>query len=395
MEKIIRKYSRLIDKNEDFDKISAVEEVIVDSFDEAINEENFYSLPIKNILDCFTLDDCIRILSCLEHCPICTKLNELYREELQLAERDYEHEISEMKKEIKDLNKRKTESVFSPVTEKPRNFIENIHFAARIGNLASVQYLFEVMHVNVEEKDESGFTPLYYATMKGCLLVVKYLIEHCRVKIEEKTKDGKTLVNIAALYCSGEVLKYYIEECHANPKTISKMALHYACDRNNTDVVKYLIEKCGIKVNAKDTDRNTPFIISTMKNHIDVAKLLFNEYNADVEAINKSGNNALHYAVANNNLEFVKFLIETCKAKIDIKSANGDTPLLIACQKGYLPVVKYLLVNCKAKVNVSNISMRTPLHYIQSILLSKEKQKLMSKICMLQLHYFMHQSTEN
>ena len=136
-----------------------------------------------------TLEECIKILSTFEQCPICQRTCELFKEEKDLPERDFEHENETLKKEIETLKKKtkETKTYFPPVTEKPSDFESNICEAAKEGKLTSVQYLVEQCHANVETKSNNGRTPINYASLNGHLEVVKYLYETCHAKITNKT----------------------------------------------------------------------------------------------------------------------------------------------------------------------------------------------------------------
>ena len=92
-----------------------------------------------------------------------------------------------------------------------------------------------------------------------------------------------------------------------------KTPLHIAAERNQLDVVKYLIEK-GASIDLKDKNNETP----------------------------------LHIAVLNGNLEIVKCLIEN-GAKIDPKNDKNQTPLFIAVRKDDRDVVDFLTRTKKRK----------------------------------------------
>ena len=56
-----------------------------------------------------TLEECIKILSKFEHCPLCRRMNELCQENRKLPELDYEHEICDLKKEINKIKNKEEE----------------------------------------------------------------------------------------------------------------------------------------------------------------------------------------------------------------------------------------------------------------------------------------------
>ena len=125
-----------------------------------------------------TFDECINTISKFTKCPLCRRIGELHEDNRKLSDRDYEHEIEELKKENEELKKSK-KTHFERVTEKPLDFESDIHKAAEKGKLTSVQYLVEQCHSNVEAKDNKGSTPIMFASYNDRLEVVKYLYEEC------------------------------------------------------------------------------------------------------------------------------------------------------------------------------------------------------------------------
>jgi hypothetical protein len=249
---LIMKLALLLKEDGDKAKVKVVEECIVESIEEVIEEELFFSLPTKEIIKIIkksdisdaetysniiskmsetkggwaslilnfveakeaTLEECIKIVSSLKCSPVCIRLGELYREELNKPEIDYEYEIIQLKKEIEKLNKQKP-AVFKPIPKEPIFFESDIHKAALAGNLESVQYLIEQRHVSVEKKDYEGWTPLHYASRNGKIDVVKYLVEQCHAKVRMKTNSGRTPLQIASMNFQDNVVEYLRNKCSA------------------------------------------------------------------------------------------------------------------------------------------------------------------------------------
>ena len=283
MKKVVSKLTKLLNEGENREKIDVFEDVLVESIDETIAEENFYSLPTNEILTILqksdiesiellssivtkmsekkgkesplllnvidpknaTFDECINIISNFTNCPLCKRIGQLHDDDKRLPVIDYEHEIEELKREKDELKKPKKASSkkthFVRVTEKPSDFESNIHSAARDGKLTSVQYLVEQCHANVEAKDNDGCTPIIYASENGHLEVVKYLYEECHANVEAKVEKGffagRTPIICASYYGYLEVVKYLVEVCHA---TITDEAISKA---RNDEIERYLQSK--------------------------------------------------------------------------------------------------------------------------------------------------------
>ena len=311
---------KFINKGGSKDKVKTTEESVVDEGKEIYKKESFYELPTNEILKIVgkndiedvellcevisrtceskreesilllnvikreeaTIEECIKILLKFKYCPLCQRMNELFNENKDLVERDYEYEIEELKKEIEEL---KNKTFFSPATERPPDLENNICKAADKGKLTSIKYLFEQCHVNVETKDNFGCTPLNIASSNGQLEIVKYLYEICHADVETKDKFGCTPISLASSNGQLEVIKYLFEQCHADVET-------------------------------KDKNWRTPIYIASSNGHLKIVKYLYETCHANVETRDNYGNTPINRASQNGQLEVVKYLYETCHAKI-------------------------------------------------------------------------------
>ena len=204
---LISKLKTLVEESGSKEIMEGYEDVISEEIEKYVKEEKFYELPTNEIFQIIgksdigdigdidflceviskihkkkgkestlllnvvkreeaTLEECIKILSTFEQCPICQRTCELFNEDKDLPERDFEHENETLKKEIETLKKKtkETKTYFPPVTEKPSDFESDICEAAEEGKLTSVQYLVEQCHADVETKDDDGRTPINYAS---------------------------------------------------------------------------------------------------------------------------------------------------------------------------------------------------------------------------------------
>jgi len=108
----------------------------------------------------------------------------------------------------------------------------SIHDAAKAGNIELInQHL--AAGVNVNSKDEIGFTPLHYIASGGQLEIAKLLIDN-GANVDAKDLDGGTPLHVAT------------------------QAMNYGDDRGpRTEIVKLLVLK-GANVNAINNKSETP-----------------------------------------------------------------------------------------------------------------------------------------
>ena len=142
MEKVINKLCCYIEEKDE-ENAALIEDMIADSFEEAINEESFYSLPMKNILnitkkcsndnkevyktliertcevkgeesalllyyinpDMNSLNDYIDIISSFSQSPVLQNITKLFKDDINQTERDYEYELEKLKRSNEELKK--------------------------------------------------------------------------------------------------------------------------------------------------------------------------------------------------------------------------------------------------------------------------------------------------
>ena len=369
---VISKLKTLIEEGRGKAKRAAYEDVIIEEIEDYVKEEMFYELPTKEILKIIEksefddvellyelisrmssskgkestlllnvikreeadFEECIKILSKFEHSQICQRTGELFTEENQLPEKDFEEEIEKLKKENQELRNKINEKkiCFLPVTEKPSDFENNICTAAEEGKLTSVQYLIEQCHADAETKDGRGFTPINLASQNGHLDIVRYLYEKCHANVE--TKDTHSQYT----------------------------PMNWASYEGHLDVVKYLHETCHADVEAGDSYGDTPINSASYGGQLEVVKYLYETCHANVEAIGQYGNTSLCWASKAGRFEVIEYLINTCHANIEIKNEDGDTPSSIASKYGYIETAKYIEA-CKFEQTLDSVSSTTYDYY--------------------------------
>ena len=118
-------------------------------------------------------------------------------------------------------------------------------------------------------------------------------------------------------------------------------ALHYACFYGHLHIVKYLMEKCGTNVAAKNNGR-TALHVTCKFGHLEIAQYLIKNFNVDIEAKDNFGIAALHFASYYGHLDIVQYLVEKCDADIASTTIWGATACEIAADNDESAVIDYL-----------------------------------------------------
>ena len=318
---VIAKLSSILEKKGNRKKIDAYEDVIVESIDEYIEDEAFFSLPTKEItniikkcsfdsidtinkiissmieskgdestlilnaidFDEATFEDCINIISKFEHSPFCQKTNDLFKESKNLAERDYDFEIKELNIEIDKLN------------ERNKKLKQEIYI--------------------LKKKDDAPPKVPKLTTEDASTKIPKQAIAEPRSKIPRVSRIPKPKVK--------------------------------------TPEIPRLASEHGVE--TKDKDGNTPLNQASIHGDLEMVKYQIEKCNAKFETKNYDGSTPLNNAAFNGHLDIVQYLCEKCHANVETKDIIGRTPLYWAANNGYFEIVKYLRDQCHAKVPNSAI----------------------------------------
>ena len=125
-------------------------------------------------------------------------------------------------------------------------------------------------------------------------------------------------------------------------------ALHAACERGITAMVKELLMVKGIEINEKDEQDNTPLHTACVSGEKDIVFTLI-EAGANVMEENEDEMTPLHVAVVERKLEIVKMILDMrADDKEELLQAiekDGHSPFLLAVKSGDEEMVKFFLNN--------------------------------------------------
>ncbi|GIY18397.1 poly polymerase tankyrase [Caerostris darwini] len=247
------------------------------------------------------------------------------------------------------------------------------------------QYLTALLSSTPEYNlpDENGWRPIHYASVCKSTGPLELLISR-NVSLEEPESDGNTALHVAALAGRAQnvdlILRHLIASEHNRKETAitvslqdkqcvnaidkgnkkSYTALHLACQRGHTDVVKVLIKhKANVdKLTNAQHDKLTPLMFASQKGHLDVVKLLV-EHNAQVEMKDKKQRTALTHGVINGHTHITSFLLRL-GANPNATDTSGNTLVHYAAAYGWYFSLK-LLIEAGASLNLKNDWKITPL----------------------------------
>ncbi|WP_353276286.1 ankyrin repeat domain-containing protein [Wolbachia endosymbiont (group B) of Villa cingulata] len=237
-------------------------------------------------------------------------------------------------------------------------------------------------NVDINSKDENGWTPLHLAAWKGQLNDTRSLVEK-GADINAENIFGRKPIHIAAENNNKNIIEFFLSKGMSidDVDRYGRTPLYCASWNGHLGVVKYLVDK-GADVYTQDKGGKTPLNVAIDQKHDDVIKYLkqaqlneqllaavqdsdFNKVKdlvsqgAILNAQNWNGWTPLHFAVSNNRLDMAKCLIDE-GANINAKDKDGRTPLYWASWINKLDIAKYL-VGKGANIDTKDNNGRTPL----------------------------------
>ena len=177
----------------------------------------------------------------------------------------------------------------------------------------------------VDTKDKNGHSVLYYLIQKEFFDLVPFVVykdDICR-----RDSSGNTVLHTSMLNSDSIAVEYLIKEFPEliNSTNHSKQTpLHFACEKNQLQFVKLLIEVGKADVEALDHKRQTPIFYTT---DVEVVQYLVNERKANLKARNIDGQTVLDYTEDSSIREYLKQITSDPKPKNSDKETDKDKKL--------------------------------------------------------------------
>ncbi|TFB03946.1 Ankyrin-3 [Trichoderma ghanense] len=246
-----------------------------------------------------------------------------------------------------------------------------IHHVAGQGHSEIAKILVEEGKIDIEIKDEDGFTTLYFGCIWGHHDVVKLLLDmgadpHMGIKMDDPPEKWSPLV--AAIDDGYEKCVRLLLDKGANPNlpgpSTNGTALRYAAVKGHLNICQMLIDS--------GADPNSPLIeppiltqiitdYEASERQMEVFDFLL-EHNADVNAKDASGTPVLiHACTKGQKMEFTQRLLDH-GADVNLLDSQNQSALYMATCDSEDELAK-LLVEKGANVNEVSADNLTPLYY--------------------------------
>ncbi len=239
--------------------------------------------------------------------------------------------------------------------------------AAKIGDLDKVATLLSEGYmgaeVDVDSRDDRGFTPLFWAAAHGHTEVARLLIQ-MGADVNARIPSGGTPLHVAAW--NGAVPETLILLLASGADVTAQddngsTPLHFALasdieSPNRLKAIDWLVF-ARADLNAKDRSGQTP-LYAQNRTSFELIKFLVRN-RADLNTRDNEGRTPLMWAAELNDEKLVELFVRS-GANVNIPDYDGRTPVLMATLHGNRALVK-LFIHYRADINAADNSNMNPL----------------------------------
>lgn len=201
-----------------------------------------------------------------------------------------------------------------------------LYFAARGMHMEVVKYLIEEGKADVDAQENGASTALWYAVNDDHSELVKYLVEaHARIDFDALANAAHGKLHILQYLLQNQT-SYDVNQTDSQGDSL----IHHAASNGSSKVVRFLIEKCGSKVNHVRHDGITPFFIACLNGRVAVARYLSKQKGVNINRTRRLPNTAatpLHVACRCQHGNIVRWMLEdgTLAVHLTKKDCFGQT----------------------------------------------------------------------
>lgn len=203
---------------------------------------------------------------------------------------------------------------------------------ARLGELRSIQRLFDTGRYNARSTDEQGITALHWASINGHHALCHFLIQS-GADVNAQGGDAQaTPVLWASKRCHLQVVSLLLAN-GADPLVRDDQGynlLHSATLDGNVFQLVLLLHQPDLPVDVPDSQGHTSLMWAAYKGFGACIDILL-RWGADVHAVDDMGFTALHWALVKGNYLCIQKLVEYgsdrfARSKPTAEVPEGDTP---------------------------------------------------------------------
>ena len=235
--------------------------------------------------------------------------------------------------------------------------------AAKLGY---IQWLdaFKKSGINLHNRGKNGKAPIHSATEHNCYDAVKFLLEHSD-SADLTDNQQNTPLHYASHFNRPEIAKLLIAyKANVNQfNNAQKTPLTIATKRKHYNVIRYLAQVPGVKIDDIDNQGRTPFLYAALDGDLSGMQQLY-DAGANIAHKDHDQENALHKIARNGLVQPIDFLLKRSKSLASEKNIHGDIPVAIAIANGNEEATRELFKYTPFSLSIKNNIGETLIHQV-------------------------------
>jgi ankyrin repeat protein len=227
------------------------------------------------------------------------------------------------------------------VTQATLGRVTPLMVAAQMGHADCVQIIVQVLPVDVEQRDDTGWTPPHFASYGGHTECI-WLLHDAGFDIKARADDGATPAFTAAKEGRIECVKALLQ-AQADitvPTSEGQSPVWIAAQQGHTECAQVLLD-AGADVRAADNEGKSPAWAAAERGHEEMLRLL-QERGADLDAADADGSTPVLAAARAGHEACVRYFI-ALGADLARSNSSRATPLMAAAQGGHAACLQQLI----------------------------------------------------
>ncbi|KAF4517990.1 hypothetical protein B566_EDAN008826, partial [Ephemera danica] len=187
-------------------------------------------------------------------------------------------------------------------------------------------------------------TPFYTAAYEGNIKLVKAFLGSSKSSINHQSAYGETALHTACLKNKTEVVKLLLNhDCSINELDRGgHTVLHHAAEGGQVFVMEQLLKRNTSLLNMQNYIGITPLHLASAVGNIEAVEFLLNQ-DCSVETRSNTGNTAFHFAAERNHIKILEILLTRNESLLNSQNNDGQTSLHVACWEGKIEAAEFLV----------------------------------------------------
>ncbi|EOA39282.1 hypothetical protein CARUB_v10012291mg [Capsella rubella] len=214
-----------------------------------------------------------------------------------------------------------------------------LHLASKLGHKEVVDSMIKLCPSLVSVTNLDGDTPLHFAARWGHATIVAQILASGYAELTAVNERGQTAFVVACRYSHRDIASLIMEET-----SFITMGEFYATFvlREYTDITRRMLEKFPHLAWNADGELSTPLHHACNANNLEITKMLLEIDQSLAEKVNKDGFTPLHLAAMKCSIPILKEFSDKAPRSFDILTPAKETVFHLAAEHKNTPAFHFM-----------------------------------------------------